>query len=80
MKLLWTCSTSLFIFLSTNLFYLNKLVWLTRAELGALALGKRAHVYILKIGLSVNLHVNNALLDLYANVWEHKIIAISDGN
>ncbi|KAL4653449.1 hypothetical protein ACB092_01G304200 [Castanea dentata] len=36
------------------------------AELGALALGRRAHVYILKIGLSVNLHVNNALLDLYA--------------
>ena len=35
------------------------------AELGALALGRRAHVYILKIGLNVNLHVN-ALLDLYA--------------
>lgn len=36
------------------------------AELGALALGRRAHVYILKIGLSANMHVNNALLDLYA--------------
>ena len=36
------------------------------AKLGALALGRRAHVYILKIGLSVNLRVNNALLDLYA--------------
>uniref|UniRef100_A0A2N9IX25 DYW domain-containing protein n=1 Tax=Fagus sylvatica TaxID=28930 RepID=A0A2N9IX25_FAGSY len=36
------------------------------AELGALALGRRAHVYILKIGLSENMHVNNALLDLYA--------------
>jgi pentatricopeptide repeat protein len=36
------------------------------AELGALALGRRAHAYILKIGLSENMHVNNALLDLYA--------------
>ncbi|GMY13362.1 pentatricopeptide repeat-containing protein At4g21065 [Fagus crenata] len=36
------------------------------AELGALALGRRAHAYILKIGLSANMHVNNALLDLYA--------------
>ena len=36
------------------------------AKLGALALGRRAHVYILKIGLSVNLRGNNALLDLYA--------------
>lgn len=36
------------------------------AELGALALGRRAHVYLLKIGFTSNLHANNALLDLYA--------------
>ncbi|KAG6639277.1 hypothetical protein CIPAW_10G087900 [Carya illinoinensis] len=36
------------------------------AELGALALGRRAHVYMFKVGLSVNLHANNSLLDLYA--------------
>ncbi|KAK6240363.1 Pentatricopeptide repeat - like 10 [Theobroma cacao] len=36
------------------------------AELGALALGNRIHVYIVKVGLSENLHVKNALLDLYA--------------
>ncbi|PON87778.1 DYW domain containing protein [Trema orientale] len=36
-------------------------------ELGALALGRRAHVYVLKVGfLNSNLHANNALLDLYA--------------
>ncbi|KAF6166096.1 hypothetical protein GIB67_023806 [Kingdonia uniflora] len=35
-------------------------------ELGALALGRRAHVYLLKIGLNKNLHVGNALIDLYA--------------
>ncbi|KAL0014318.1 hypothetical protein SO802_001387 [Lithocarpus litseifolius] len=40
------------------------------AELGALALGRRAHVYMLKIGSSVNLHVNNALLDLYAKKYK----------
>ncbi|KAJ4824239.1 Pentatricopeptide repeat-containing protein [Turnera subulata] len=36
------------------------------AELGALALGRRVHVYLVKVGLNENLHVNNALLDLYA--------------
>ncbi|XP_038719511.1 pentatricopeptide repeat-containing protein At4g21065 [Tripterygium wilfordii] len=36
------------------------------AELGALALGRRVHVYMLKVGLSENLHPSNALLDLYA--------------
>ncbi|CAK9156385.1 unnamed protein product, partial [Ilex paraguariensis] len=36
------------------------------AELGALALGRRAHVYMLKLGLNENLHAANALLDLYA--------------
>ncbi|XP_030480252.1 pentatricopeptide repeat-containing protein At4g21065 [Cannabis sativa] len=36
-------------------------------ELGALALGRRAHVYMLKVGLlSSNLHSNNAILDFYA--------------
>ncbi|XP_059668702.1 pentatricopeptide repeat-containing protein At4g21065-like [Cornus florida] len=35
-------------------------------ELGALALGRRAHVYMLKVGLSENLHAANALLDFYA--------------
>lgn len=35
-------------------------------ELGALALGRRAHVYMLKVGLCLNLIANNALLDLYA--------------
>lgn len=36
------------------------------AEVGALALGRRAHVYMLKVGLNTNMHANNALLDLYA--------------
>ncbi|KAA8514873.1 hypothetical protein F0562_018052 [Nyssa sinensis] len=36
------------------------------AELGALALGRRTHVYVLKVGLNDNLHAANALLDLYA--------------
>ncbi|XP_030516213.1 pentatricopeptide repeat-containing protein At4g21065 [Rhodamnia argentea] len=36
------------------------------AELGALALGRRIHVYMTKVGLTKNLHVNNTLLDLYA--------------
>lgn len=36
------------------------------AELGALALGRRAHVYMFKVGLNENLHAANALLDLYA--------------
>ena len=44
------------------------------AELGALALGRRAHVYILKIGLSVNLHVNNTLLDLYAKYGSIRLL------
>ncbi|GFZ19498.1 tetratricopeptide repeat (TPR)-like superfamily protein [Actinidia rufa] len=43
------------------------------AELGALALGRRTHVYMVKVGLSENTHAANALLDLYANcqVWKH---------
>ncbi|XP_010245184.1 PREDICTED: pentatricopeptide repeat-containing protein At4g21065 [Nelumbo nucifera] len=36
------------------------------AELGALALGRRAHVYMFKVGLNENLHSGNALIDLYA--------------
>ncbi|GAB4829423.1 Pentatricopeptide repeat-containing protein At4g21065 [Ancistrocladus abbreviatus] len=36
------------------------------AELGALALGRRVHVYMFKVGLMENLHAGNALLDLYA--------------
>ncbi|KAK4345172.1 hypothetical protein RND71_035348 [Anisodus tanguticus] len=36
------------------------------AELGALALGRRADVYMLKVGLDKNLHAANAFLDLYA--------------
>ncbi|XP_057471388.1 pentatricopeptide repeat-containing protein At4g21065-like isoform X2 [Actinidia eriantha] len=36
------------------------------AELGALALGRRTHVYMVKVGLSENAHAANALLDLYA--------------
>ncbi|XP_057532491.1 pentatricopeptide repeat-containing protein At4g21065 [Amaranthus tricolor] len=36
------------------------------AELGALALGRRVHIYMLKVGLIENLHAGNALLDFYA--------------
>ncbi|XP_020237020.1 pentatricopeptide repeat-containing protein At4g21065 [Cajanus cajan] len=36
------------------------------AELGALELGRRVHVYLLKLGLRENSHVTNSLLDLYA--------------
>ena len=36
------------------------------AELATLVLGRRAHVYMVKVGLNKNLHANNALLDLYA--------------
>lgn len=36
------------------------------AELGALELGRRVHVHMLKVGLQENLHACNALLDLYA--------------
>ncbi|KAI4297368.1 hypothetical protein L6164_037263 [Bauhinia variegata] len=36
------------------------------AELGALKLGRRVHVYMLKVGLRENLHATNALLDFYA--------------
>ncbi|KAM5587562.1 pentatricopeptide repeat-containing protein [Rosa sericea] len=36
------------------------------AELGALALGGRVHVYMLKVGLTGNAHASNALLDVYA--------------
>ncbi|VFQ81533.1 unnamed protein product [Cuscuta campestris] len=40
------------------------------AELGALALGRRAHVYMVKMGLDRNLHAANALLDLYSKCGE----------
>ncbi|OVA05584.1 Pentatricopeptide repeat [Macleaya cordata] len=47
------------------------------AELGALDLGRRAHVYMFKVGLNGNLHAGNALIDLYAKcgtIWEaHKV-------
>ncbi|KAG6742304.1 hypothetical protein POTOM_053174 [Populus tomentosa] len=36
------------------------------AELATLALGRRAHAFMVKVGLNKNLHANNALLDLYA--------------
>ncbi|KAG0463434.1 hypothetical protein HPP92_018928 [Vanilla planifolia] len=36
------------------------------AELGALALGRRVHVHLFKLGLDENSHVENALIDLYA--------------
>ncbi|XP_065855829.1 pentatricopeptide repeat-containing protein At4g21065 [Euphorbia lathyris] len=36
------------------------------AELGALALGRRVHAYIVKVGLKETFHTNNSLLDLYA--------------
>ncbi|CAM8998139.1 unnamed protein product [Rhodiola kirilowii] len=36
------------------------------AELGALALGRRVHMYMVKVGLTTNLHATNALIDLYA--------------
>lgn len=36
------------------------------AELGALALGRRVHIYMFKVGLTENLHAGNALLDFYA--------------
>ncbi|KAL8538055.1 hypothetical protein ACS0TY_000132 [Phlomoides rotata] len=36
------------------------------SELGALALGRRAHVYMMKVGLDKNLHVANALIVFYA--------------
>ncbi|XP_047165785.1 pentatricopeptide repeat-containing protein At4g21065 [Vigna umbellata] len=36
------------------------------AELGALELGRRVHVYLLKVGLRENSYVTNSLLDLYA--------------
>lgn len=47
------------------------------AELGALALGRRVHVYMFKVGLNVNMHEGNALLDLYAKcgrISEAKIV------
>ncbi|RZC43660.1 hypothetical protein C5167_036613 [Papaver somniferum] len=43
------------------------------AELGALYLGRRVHVYIFKVGLHSNLHAANSLIDLYAkcgSIWE----------
>ncbi|KAK3126370.1 hypothetical protein QOZ80_7AG0555550 [Eleusine coracana subsp. coracana] len=36
------------------------------AEMGALALGRRVHAYLTKVGLVENSHVGNALIDLYA--------------
>ncbi|PIN14862.1 hypothetical protein CDL12_12512 [Handroanthus impetiginosus] len=45
------------------------------AELGALAFGRRAHVYMMKVGLDKNLHAANAVLVLYAkcgNIREAK--------
>ncbi|KAL4571680.1 hypothetical protein LXL04_018443 [Taraxacum kok-saghyz] len=42
------------------------------AELGALALGKRVHVYMTKVGLSENPHAANALLDLYSKTGNIK--------
>ncbi|CAM0905338.1 unnamed protein product [Alopecurus aequalis] len=36
------------------------------AEIGALALGRRVHVSVVKVGLVGNTHVGNALIDLYA--------------
>ncbi|KAL8550955.1 hypothetical protein ACS0TY_000146 [Phlomoides rotata] len=36
------------------------------SELGALALGRRAHVYMMKVGLDKNLHSANALIVFYA--------------
>ncbi|WVZ61881.1 hypothetical protein U9M48_011689 [Paspalum notatum var. saurae] len=36
------------------------------AEMGTLALGRRVHVYLTKVGLVRNSHVGNALIDLYA--------------
>lgn len=36
------------------------------AELGALSLGRRLHVFMIKTGLTENMHANNALLDLYS--------------
>ncbi|OEL27613.1 Pentatricopeptide repeat-containing protein [Dichanthelium oligosanthes] len=36
------------------------------AEIGALALGRRVHVYLTKVGLVGNSHAGNALIDLYA--------------
>ncbi|XP_073034029.1 pentatricopeptide repeat-containing protein At4g21065 [Primulina eburnea] len=47
------------------------------AELGALALSRRAHVYMMKVGLDKNLHAANALLVLYAkcgNIREAKMV------
>ncbi|KAK9146200.1 hypothetical protein Sjap_006103 [Stephania japonica] len=43
------------------------------SELGALALGRRAHVYMFKVGLDENVHAGNALVDMYAkcgSIWE----------
>lgn len=45
------------------------------SELGALALGRRAHVYMMKVGLDKNLHAANALVVHYAkcgNIKEAK--------
>lgn len=42
------------------------------AELGALALGRRAHVYMFKVGLDKNLHATNSLLDFYAKCGKIK--------
>ncbi|KAL8507236.1 hypothetical protein ACS0TY_017958 [Phlomoides rotata] len=36
------------------------------SELGALTLGRRAHVYMMKVGLDKNVHAANALIVFYA--------------
>ncbi|KQK21048.1 hypothetical protein BRADI_1g58370v3 [Brachypodium distachyon] len=36
------------------------------AEIGVLALGRRVHVFVAKVGLVGNAHAGNALIDLYA--------------
>ncbi|CAN1146489.1 Pentatricopeptide repeat-containing protein At4g21065 [Linum perenne] len=42
------------------------------SKFGALALGRRAHVYMVKVGLNQNLHAINALLDFYAKCGSTK--------
>ncbi|KAK4742705.1 hypothetical protein SAY87_000706 [Trapa incisa] len=43
------------------------------SDLGALSLGRRLHVFMIKTGLTENMYANNALLDLYSKcgiVWD----------
>ncbi|CAN0916888.1 Pentatricopeptide repeat-containing protein At4g21065 [Linum grandiflorum] len=42
------------------------------SKFGALALGRRAHVYMVKVGLNNNLHAVNALLDFYSKCGSTK--------